>query len=302
MNYYLASRALKAVSATETTRRLYRLAGNMKRDYLRTDSPIDWKYFFRTGGFLDFVSKTVSLEDGMSVLEMGTGWVHWESLILRNCVDCDIVLYDVWDNRSFRKFQSYARQLSDPNVRHRLGLSDSRRELMERVAASASIEEAYAILGFNYHLDPTGSLAGLPEKRFDFLMSSDVGEHLPAGNLEEILARTFDVLKPGGWAYHQIVLADHLTIYAPSAHPKEYLRFDKSYYNTALLSGIQYINLLQIPEWLELFEQAGFETFAMKRSGMSDISALDVHSSWRHLSSEDLGCTIVQFLLRRPDS
>jgi hypothetical protein len=301
MNYFLTSQALKAVSATAVTKRLYRVAGNLKRDYIGANYPIEWKYFFRTSKFIDLISSRVPLEDGMSALEMGTGWVHWESLVLRSCVNCNIVLYDVWDNRSFRKFQSYTRQLSDPNVRHRLGLNGSRRDLMEQAAASASLEEAYEILGFIYHLDPTGSLAGIPEKRFDFLMSSDVGEHLPAENVEEILSRTFEVLKPGGWAYHQIVLADHLTIYDPSAHPKEYLKFDKCYYNKALLSGIQYINLLQIPEWLELFERAGFETVAMTRSGMSDISAIDIHPSWRRFSSEDLACTVVQFLLRRPE-
>ena len=104
--------------------------------------------------------------------------------MLRNQVDCRVLLYDVWDNRSFRMFRAYARQLTDPAVRARLGLDNPAGvELMERAARSRTAEEAYALLGFEYLLDPSGTLSGVPEGGFDLVVSSDVGEHILRASL-----------------------------------------------------------------------------------------------------------------------
>jgi hypothetical protein len=192
---------------------------------------------------------------GIDALEIGTGWVHWESLMLRNQVDCRVLLYDVWDNRSFRKFRAYAGQLTDPALRARLRLDNPAGvELMERVATSRTAAEAYALLGFEYLLDPSGTLSCVPEGGFDLVVSSDVGEHIRRASLPLVVGRSFRALRPGGWAYHQIVITDHLAIYDRSVHPKEYLRYSRAYYESRLLNDVQYINLVQIPECLTYSE------------------------------------------------
>ena len=239
----------------------------------------------------------------MQALEIGTGWAHWESLVLRNQVDCRILLYDVWDNRSFRSFRTYAGQLTDPAVRARLGLDNPAGvPLMEKVSRCRTAAEAYALLDFEYLLDPSGMLAGIPENRFDLVVSSDVGEHIPRDTLPSVTRRAFEALRPGGWAYHQIVIADHLTIYDRSVHPKEYLRYSREHYEARILSQVQYINMVQTSEWRQLFGDAGFDVVEMNRIGMSDLSALDVHPSWQDIPAEELACTIVQFVLRRPSA
>jgi hypothetical protein len=238
---------------------------------------------------------------GIRALEIGTGWVHWESLVLRNRADAGVLLYDVWDNRSFRMFRAYAGQLADPAVRRRLGLdADAGAALMERVAGCRSFAEAYALLGFEYLLDPSGTLEGVPEAAFDLVVSSDVGEHIPRESLPLVAERSFRALRPGGWAYHQIVITDHLTIYDRSVHPKEYLRYTREHYQSKFLSEVQYINMVQVPEWAEIFRSSGFDIVETNRIGMSDLSSLDVHPSWEFVPRDDLACTVVQFLLRRP--
>ena len=175
--------------------------------------------------------------------------------MLRNQVEAGVLLYDVWDNRSFRQFRSYAAQLADPAIRARLGLDNpAGRALMQQVAESRNAAEAYALLGFRYLVDPTGVLAGVPEASFDLVMSSDVGEHIPRASLRPFAERSFAALRPGGWVDHQIVITDHLAIYDRSVHPKHYLKDTRENYQSKILSDIQYINLLQLPEWLELFE------------------------------------------------
>ncbi len=173
---------------------------------------------------------------------------------------------------------------------------------MEQVGQAVDFKEADDLLNFTYVVDCGGQLSGLPEEGYDLVISSDVGEHLPRGVLDKIVHRSFKVLRPGGWAYHQIVLTDHLGIYAKGIHAKEYLRFSRATYEMRYGNEIQHINLVQIPEWRELFVKTGFEIVAMERIGTCDLSTISVHDDWRWIPIDDLSCTVVQFLLRRPAS
>lgn len=191
--------------------------------------------------------------------------------------------------------------LADPGIRTSLGLTNpDAGALIDRVAAAGSLDEAYALLGFSYTVDPDGLLGGIPDASRDLIISSDVGEHMQRQDIGQIVARTSEILRPGGWAYHQVVLADHLRIYAPRAHPKQYLRYSTSVFDRYFNNRVQYINCVQIPEWLAHFENAGFEVAAVERIGTCEMNGFPVHRDYAALSDEDLGCTVVQFLLRKP--
>ena len=300
LQYYATAATLKLFSVNQFSKSLYRSLGNI-RNSSSSQIRIADKYYFRTPQFLDILRSHGILQPGLKVLEIGTGFIHWEALMLRNEIACDAVLYDVWDNRTFHRFQSYVRLLADPAVRALLGLTDaSNGALMAELAELPSFEAVYRKLGFKYLIDPTGLLKGVDNGAFDLIVSSDVGEHLYRNDIATIMRRTMETLKPGGWAFHQVVLVDHLKVYAKSVHPKQYLEYSKSYYNQYLNTGVQYINQVQSPEWKAIFEDAGFEIVALERIGTSNLKEIQVHSDWALIPEEDLACTVVQFLLRKP--
>src|SRR5690606_4011396 len=111
-------------------------------------------------------------------------------------------------------------------------------------------------LGFEYVVDPAGSLAGVSGK-FDIIVSSDVLEHVPRKNIPELLRAQAGLLKKGGVAYHQIVLFDHLRLYAPDAHPKQYLAYPEAVWRRWFDNRVQHQNRIQMPEWREHFRKAG---------------------------------------------
>lgn len=299
--YYLIALLLRFFSLNKATRSAYRTIGNLKNR--RGSGQISPKYFARAPAFIGMLERHGILRPGLRVFELGTGWVHWEALMVRSKVDSVSTVYDVWDNRSFERFRNYVRQLLEPDARARLGLDDGARiETLREVLAAPSLEDAYAILGFDYVVDGTGRLAGIPSQAFDLVISSDVGEHLRRDDAPEIIRRTFEILRPGGWAYHQVVLTDHLRIYAKSAHPKQYLRYSRKTFLTHLNNRVQYVNLLQIPEWRAMFSEAGFEIVETDRIGTCDLSTLEVHEDWTDVPEEDLACVVVQFLVRRPEA
>lgn len=300
LRYYSTVLLLKGFNTNAATRRIYRYLGNRKNR--SAESRILPKYFEMTPGLYATVARAGALADGHGVLEIGTGWAHWDAVIARNLHEVTATLYDVWDNRSFERFTSYLRQLTEPEVRSRLGLDERALDLTRRAAAARSFEEAYAILGFDYVVDPGGRLEALEGRSYDFMVSRDVGEHIHARDLDAILGRSFALLRRGGWALHQVVLTDHLKIYVPGLHPKAYLRFDRAFHRDWIANNIQYTNLLQIPDWRAAFQRAGFAVEAIDRVGTHPLSGIRVHPSWRDVPEQDLACTVVQFLVRKPEA
>jgi SAM-dependent methyltransferase len=299
VRYFASALALKAFSSGALAQNIYRKIGNMKNSVINKKK-LPEKYFFRTDKFLDLIREHGLANDGISVLEVGTGWSHWEALVLRNEIACQSTLYDVWDNRSFARLKAYIGFLCDPAIRTRLGLrSDGAISLMQRCLTAGSIEELYKMLDFRYLVDPSGLLAGLVDNTFDLVISSDVGEHFHRSDVPEIMARTRAVLKPGGCCYMQIVLTDHLGIYDKSVHPKQFLAFSKRFHARWLENGVQYINLLQLPEWRDVFATTGFEIVEERVTSRCDIDAIGVHADWAGFSRDDLSVTVVQFLLRK---
>lgn len=300
LSYYATALALKAFSINGFSEQLYRSLGNA-RNAIKNEPDIAAKYYFRTPIFLETLRRHNVLKPGLKALEIGTGFIHWEALMLRNEIPCSVQLYDVWDNRTYHRFQSYVRHLANPSVRKRLGMSVPQNQaLMAEVLELPDFEAVYRRLGFDYKLDPSGLLQGVEDNAFDLVVSSDVGEHLRRDDIPEIIRRSMQVLKPGGWAFHQVCLVDHLRIYAGSTHPKQYLSFSKAHYARYLNNGVQYINQVQVPEWKAMFEDAGFEIVALDRTGTEDLAGLNIHSDWSGITKQDLACTVVVFMVRKP--
>ncbi|PRY26446.1 methyltransferase family protein [Aliiruegeria haliotis] len=300
MQYETAARILRLFSANSATRQLYEWLGRA-RGLVGRDQDINWKYFWRTPMLLEALRRHGILTPGMRALEIGTGWFHWEALMLRNEVPCEVTLYDVVDKRRPTRMQRFLQQLSDSEVRERLGLENADgAALMQQAAAAASPAELYEMLGFSYAADPSGKMPGLPDAAYDLLVSSDVGEHLIRDHIPDILRRWFEVTRPGGYGYHLIVLVDHLRIYAKDAHEKQYLTYDRQEFLGRINNAVQYVNTLQVPEYREAFETAGFEILEMTPVGTCDLDRIDVHPSWSDFSAEDLSCTVLQVVVRRP--
>ncbi len=301
ISYYGTGLMLNLASLNQLTRRAYRYLGNLKNTATGAATAIPTHYIERTRSFFEMLRRHDVVLPGMKVMEVGTGWVHWEALMLRNEIACDTILYDVWDNRSFERFRAFVKELTDPALRARLGLQNhDGLRLMQRIADTSSFNRAYDRLGFKYIVDPSGLLPMIAKDSLDFIFASDVAEHFDRDDIPQILSRTFKALKPGGHLYHQIVLTDHLRIYDRTVHDKEYLRFSGKFFDRFLNNKVQYINRLQIPDWHNQFALAGFEIVETNRLVHSDLSTIDVHAEYAHIHPSDLSCAVVQFLLKKP--
>jgi len=302
LTYRATALALKAFSLNSATKSAYRLIGNVIGGKRRAGG-VQSHYLSRADQNLAFIEQYEGIRDGMRVLELGTGWVHWEALFLRAFYEVEATVFDVWDNRQFDGFLTHVNALRAalPSLTDRGPERTAKAcALLDRVAASRNFDEAYAILGFNYMLSPDGSLDAIPDGSLDLVFSSDVMEHIPHDSLPVLAASLARVVRPGGLVAQQIVPSDHLCIYAKKAHRKAYLQYSDSEWARWFENDVQYQNRWQQSDFRRLFRDAGFEILSEAIIGRADTSDLKIAKRWADYSREDLDATVTRMLVRRP--
>ncbi|MFC5061609.1 glycosyltransferase [Actinomycetospora atypica] len=302
LKYGAVVAASKAFSMSPATQRAYRALGNVALERLRTSRSVDERYVERARALLAQVDRFDALQPGDEVLELGTGWLHWESTVLRLFHDVRITMVDVVDNRLFGTYQTWLAQLG----RHLAAddtLSASRRAaamtLLGDILRCESFDEVYDLLGMRYVVDPTGRFDDLPEERFALVVSADVLEHVRREALPSLLATTRRALRPGGLAVHRIDLVDHFHYFDPTTSPKHYYRYDDRTWNRWFDTDVQYVNRIQRPEWRTLFAEAGFDVVQEKDHSQA-LGPVPRAAEFAGLTAADVDCLQMLTVHRRP--
>ncbi len=298
IRYTLAALALKTFSLNDTSRRLYRYLGNTYgARRRRSASDLDTR-IAQGELLLELANKYAAFHDGARALELGTGWLHWYSLYASLFYRMRFVGLDVWDNRQLDALLETARKLRTA-LASKQGNASSALARLDRLIEARSFEELYERMGFEYVLEPDGSLDGFADRSFDCIFSMHVLEHVPRGSVDALLANIYRTLSPGACTIHQIGIDDHLAHYDKKASSKQYLKYSDRTWRLLFDNDIQYMNRLQASEWAQRFEAAGFLPVERHAKGRT-VEGLRVHPQFRHLPAEDYGCTILTIVYRKP--
>ncbi len=305
VRYVCAAWALKAFSLTPGTRRLYRLLGNTVGSRRRLRAGLPESYRRRAQRILDLFATYDVPPKGARLLELGTGWVHWEATVLALFYEASFTLFDVWDNRQFAVFKAYASGLRGPldeRSGEDLDVCPAQRErahaLLDAIESMGSFDALYECMGFQYVLERTGALRNLAEGEYDAAFSYNVFEHIPRESVPQYARDLFRVLKPGGYAFLKIDLSDHLSNYDPRAGRKQYLKYSDRTWKLCFENDLQYFNRIQRAEWLALFRSAGLDVVV--EDCVREPVLTPVHEQYRALDISELECTAVKVVLRRP--
>jgi hypothetical protein len=301
IKYHLSALALKGFSCCEPARNIYRGLGNRFGGRKRSFGEMPAYYFERAERNVTWCLKHGPLKADDLVLELGTGWVHWEAITLRLFFDFQAILYDVWDNRQLNALKSFVRQLAGQFGQKSFleGCDfEHARSVVGIIEHAETFEELYRALGFRYVLDPSGLMGSLPRNSFRLAISAGVMEHIQAHDAPQFVSNMASLLVPGGICIHGIALMDHLAFYDHSASPKQYLAYSDSQWKFWCENGVQYINRIQRSEWLRMFVSAGLCVLE-ERAALVDVGGLRVHPQYRGLSREDIECTSLVVVARK---
>lgn len=299
IRYVANAAALQAFSATPLTRRLYRWLGNRLGGARRAHGQMPAYY----AEHIRIMVRDGCVKDGDFILEVGTGWMHWEAIGLWLFYNLrGGVLFDVWDNRQLEALKQYLPQLvaavrAWPELRVQAKARVQSRA--ESIMRCNSWDEVYALTDFCYVVEPSGSLLRFGPSMFDVVVSARVLEHLPKRDIPDFALSVSRILKPGGHSIHSISLYDHLSLSGNCGHIKEYLRFPDWLWNLCFDNQVQGINRVQRSEWLAAFERTGNMTLAADHSTYVDISTLRPSKRWAGYSKNDLRCDAAKLVHRK---
>jgi SAM-dependent methyltransferase len=302
IKYTATAFALKGFSLCGPTRSLYRFLGNAVGGRDRAHSKMPVYYIERVQRMLDLAKRFNLLRDGTRMVELGTGWMHWEALTTRLFFDIQADLYELWDNRQLDALKSYLKQLLN-NLDQLTSITPAERTRATALAAKIlevpDFDTLYKLLGFRYVLEPEGMLAKLSSDSYDLAVSGGVFEHLPREGVPEYIRQTYRVLKPGSYAIHSINTTDHLHLYDRTASAKNYLRYSDRKWRLLFENQLQYINRLQRCEWMDIFERAGFVCLE-EISSRCDLSDITIHQQYRHIDKLSLETTSWNAVYQKP--
>ena len=301
IKYTLMAATLKFFSLSSQTKRLYRFLGNTVGQRARVRRGLEQPYIERVQKILALFEKHYAIHDGSKLLEIGTGWVHWESTILRLFYDVEITLFDVWDNRNLHAYKEYCHQLEEiiddvvaMDVAQRLRVH----KLLHAIADATSFEDIYALLGFNYVINPEGKLEQFQDESFSAIFSCNVFEHVDKRILPQVIQNFSRLLIPEGYSLHKIDPGDHLAYYTRSVSRKNYLRYSDKVWRRFFENEVQYFNRVQRPEWLALFRDAGFE-LVEEEPVLNDVGTIRLDDKYRCLDKQDVQCVTLTVVHRK---
>lgn len=241
-------------------------------------------------------------KDGDRLIELGTGWLHWEAITIKLFFDVHGILYDVWDNRQLSALKGYLRQLDEllDHTEADQAQQESARRLISKIQAATSYNDLYKLLQFEYVLDQRGKPGLLEKGSFDLVISAGVLEHIYAKDSNEFVCDVEKLLRPGGYSIHSINIRDHLHQYDTSVSKKQYLRYPEWLWRLCFENEVQYINRIQRSDWLALFQGVGL-TLVEVKSEPEDLSGLKVAAGYRRYGGDDLVCGGLELIHRKPD-
>jgi hypothetical protein len=302
LNYIIAASGLKLFSLSPQTRNLYRRMGNVLGANQRISIGLPPYYVERGLELINIIQNYNIIQPGDRLLEIGTGWLHWESIFIRLFFDVKVILFDVWDNRQLKPLKNYVGRL-DQLIDQKTSLSSEKsrqiHDLIKGILNVTTFPELYNLLGFEYIVDSKGTLQAFQSESYDTIYSTDVLEHVHRNTLPEYVHDIGRLLKPGGYSIQKIDMHDHLSFYDKDASVKNYLRYSNKVWKYYFENKVQYFNLVQRSEWLELFNKAGLELIN-ENVRQADISSLRINEQFRHLSKQDLECASIRIVHRKP--
>jgi predicted SAM-dependent methyltransferase len=301
IKYLLTAMVLKALAICP---RFYRWLGNTVAARKRVRDGLPRYYPGRAKRFLARCEKHQAIRNGDRILEVGTGWVHWESIVIRLFYDVEVTLFDVWDNRQLEAIKRYFAQL-EYLIGAEIKMDGAQRRrihhLSHVIAEARSFDDLYQSLGFQYVIDESGTLRQFHDESFDFVYSHNVLEHVYRGTVPELTCDFCRVLKPGGFSIHSIDLTDHLVSLARihRLSKKHYLRYPDENWRRYFENRVQYFNRIQRPEWLDLFQGAGLE-LVEEVTGSCHVDSTKVAEVYRRMDMHDLQCNRLLMVHRKP--
>jgi len=303
-HWKLKAHALATLSRAPGGWRLYRWATNSRA----ARSPDVDEMLTRGLDVLGMIDEVGASVDGRDCLEVGTGWCPWVPLLLVLKGARTVLTIDVNEYLTLGSAIATTRRLIARADRAAAATARSTDDIRARLAPaleSRSLAEWLSATGIDYVVADIATLAR-PSATVDFVLSSNVLEHVPPDGLRAIHRESVRLLRPNGLAVHRFNPEDHFRQFDRSITGANFLQFSEQEWYWLGGSGLGYHNRLRCPEHRRLMVDAGLEiVWERTREDVAAREAIEtgrlpVHEAFRHMSPKDLSDDYMWIVASKP--
>ena len=233
--------------------------------------------------------------------EFGSGWDLVVPLAYHSLGVERQILVDIRPNLRFELIRDSLRKYE----RHHAELERAAGRPLRRLdsAPVASVADLKTRFGIDYLAPRDARNTGLPAESVDFVSSTLTLEHVPALDIPPILAECNRLLKRRGVMSSRIDMQDHYSYFDKTISRYNYLRFAERRW-ALVNSGLHYQNRLRYPDYITLFEQAGFEIVAERlsrptRKDLQQLESIELAPQFSRYSRDELAVRGLALVARK---
>ncbi|HET7230354.1 MAG TPA: class I SAM-dependent methyltransferase [Longimicrobium sp.] len=301
---YTLFRAAMAPIPHSLRRRLQDVGGRSRLD-IGTDYP-------RKLSFVRRMREQGLPVEGRTFLEIGTGWhpvlpVLLSMLGARRVIGSDL---NPWLNRrSLGETLDAMHGIAD-RIADDLGLApgDCREQLGRWRALAADpavpLDEVLDAARLEYRAPLDAQKTDFADHQFDYMVSSNVLEHVPPCVIRGIIDESLRILAPDGQHLHHVNPGDHFSIVDPAISSVHFLRFSARAWRFIGGWGAGYHNRLRCADYGRMFQEQGFDVTCDEAEvdprALSDLRQGRVrpHESYAGYTHEELAAHVVDVFAR----
>ncbi len=265
--------------------------------------------FARIAELLEMIQQSGQTAQGGVFFEIGSGWHPYAPLGCYLAGAKKIITVDVnpWMSLATARECIEASKPHIPHFAQTVGLDET--VVAERYAkirlSASTLDQLLASMQTEYHSPGDASATGLEPESIDFVISSNVLEHIPAPILEAITEESFRILKPGGLSVHRFNPGDHYANDDRSITTANFLQFSPAEWKK-YGEGLAYHNRMRCPEFSEIFRKAGFipliEKDRLDPEALKAIEncSIELHADFKNFSHEELAADYMWYTGQKP--
>jgi len=242
---------------------------------------------------------------GLTILELGSGWQPTIPMLLHACGAAHIILTDEFDRMDAALVLRAAKIISDraEDIGQRLGIdADTLRSRCMQPPNVSALGNLLAYYGMEYRR--AASISAIEASSVDIVVSRAVLEHVRRPVLSGMFHNLSRILRPGGWVCHIIDNSDHYEHQDKSISRVNFLRFSESTWRWLEISDPNLPNRVRHSEYLSLLHSAGINVVQAEvevdQSALRALRNFPIADAFRRFSLEDLA-TVTSYILGRKD-
>lgn len=198
--------------------------------------------------------------EGISVLEIGTGWDAINALLLYLMGTKIIYTYDHVPHVRYELVKEVINQIENRiDEIHSITLIPKSvlEDRMKKIRGFASTKMIFQMANIIYKSPGDATRTGLQDNSIDMVFSHAVLEHVPESIIDGFLIETKRILKKDGIAYHAIGEHDHYAGFNKNVNKVNFLQYPEWLWSFFIKNKLSYHNRLREKEFIRIFELHG---------------------------------------------